>query len=110
MSVFSKRFKELRASQNLTQDELAKKLELSKSSISMYENGNREPDFETLELIADYFNVDMNYLLGNTNKTTRFLDSKQFELLSAFDCMNEDGQKRILEYVKDLMELSKYTK
>lgn len=31
----------------------------------MYENGNREPDFETLEAIADYFNVDMNYLLAN---------------------------------------------
>ena len=30
----------------------------------MYENGNREPDFETLELIADYCNVDMNYLPG----------------------------------------------
>ena len=30
----------------------------------MYENGEREPSFELLEAIADYFNVDMNYLLG----------------------------------------------
>mgnify|MGYP002801380183 FL=1 len=36
----------------------------------MYENGNREPDFDTLEKIADFFNVDIDYLLGRTEKTT----------------------------------------
>ena len=36
----------------------------------MYETGAREPDFETLEIIADFFNVDTDYLLGRTNKTT----------------------------------------
>ena len=65
MSDFAARFKSLRIRDGLTQDELAKKLKISKSAISMYENGNREPDFETLELIADFFNVDMNYLLGS---------------------------------------------
>ena len=36
-------------------------------TISMYERGQRELNFETLELIADYFNVDMNYLMGKSN-------------------------------------------
>ena len=36
----------------------------------MYERGNRQPDFDTLELIADFFNVDVDYLLGRTDKTT----------------------------------------
>ena len=36
----------------------------------MYETGQREPDFETLERLADFFNVDLDYLLGRTNKTT----------------------------------------
>ena len=36
----------------------------------MYETGAREPDFETLEKIADFFNVDIDYLLGRTDKTT----------------------------------------
>ena len=40
----------------------------------MYENGSREPDYETLEAIADYFNVDIDYLLGRTNKTTRLIN------------------------------------
>lgn len=64
---FSNRFKELRTEKGLTQEDLSKKLELAKSTISMYENGNREPDFEVLEKIADFFNVDINYLLGTSN-------------------------------------------
>ncbi|MDR1891828.1 MAG: helix-turn-helix transcriptional regulator [Oscillospiraceae bacterium] len=64
MSKFKNVFKNLRLKKGLTQDELAVALGMSKSAISMYENGNREPDFETLEAIADYFNVDMNQLHG----------------------------------------------
>ena len=65
MSSFAERFKLLRIRSKLTQEELAKQLELSKSTISMYENGNREPDFDTLEQIADFFKVDPNFLLGS---------------------------------------------
>ena len=60
---FAANLKKLREDNDLTQDMLSRTLGISKSTISMYENGNREPDFETLELIADYFNVDMNFLL-----------------------------------------------
>jgi transcriptional regulator with XRE-family HTH domain len=69
---FAEALKDLRISHNLTQAELAKALtrvmdkKISKSAISMYENGNREPDFETLEAIADFFNVDINRLTGRT--------------------------------------------
>lgn len=67
MSSFQVRLKELRLEEHLTQAELASIIGISKSTISMYENGNREPDFETLESFADYFNVDMNYLTGYTD-------------------------------------------
>lgn len=66
MKKFKDILKELRLSSRLTQQELAAKLGISFSSISMYERGKREPNFETLEVIADYFNVDMNYLLGKS--------------------------------------------
>lgn len=65
MGNFSNIFKLLRTQSGLTQQEIADKLKISRSSIGMYENGEREPSFELLEAIADYFNVDMNYLLGN---------------------------------------------
>ena len=70
MGNFKNVFKRLRTSSGYTQADIAEKLGISKSTISMYENGNREPDFETLELIADFFNVDIDYLLGRTDKTT----------------------------------------
>lgn len=67
MSLFPKRLKELRQSKELSQQKLADILKTSKSSINMYERGEREPGFEMLEAIADFFNVDLDYLLGKSN-------------------------------------------
>lgn len=66
MAGFKEMLKYLRSRENMSQAELAKKLGIAKSTVSMYEVGKREPDFETLEAIADLFNVDMNFLLGRT--------------------------------------------
>ena len=70
MSKFGNRLRMLRESKNLNQEELASVLSVSKQTISNYENGKREANYLTLEALADFFNVDMNYLLGKTNKTT----------------------------------------
>ena len=70
MGNFQNIFKRLRTSSRLTQAEMAEKLGISRSTIGMYETGAREPDFETLERIADFFNVDTDYLLGRTEKTS----------------------------------------
>lgn len=68
MAEFKDRVKKLRLEHNLTQDELAQELGISRSTIGMYETGKREADYETLESLADYFNVDMNYLIGWTDE------------------------------------------
>lgn len=60
--------KQLRKKNGYTQEELAKMLKVSKSTISMYEQGERIPAFETMEAIADIFNVDMDILYGRENK------------------------------------------
>lgn len=62
MSEFSKVLKNLRQEEKYTQRELGKLLGLSGSAISMYERGEREPELEVLELIADFFNVSLDYL------------------------------------------------
>jgi transcriptional regulator with XRE-family HTH domain len=64
---FANRLKELRKEHRLSQHELASIIGVSKSAISMYENGNRLPELETFEKIADYFNVDMDYLKGKSS-------------------------------------------
>lgn len=77
MSKFSERFKTLRKSRKLSQQELAERLNTSKSSVNMYERGEREPGLEMLENIADFFNVDMDYLLGKSQTVNKALSSKE---------------------------------
>lgn len=67
MSEFNKVLKSLRLDDGLTQKELGKKLGLSGSAISMYERGEREPELEVLEVIADFFNVTIDYLHTGSN-------------------------------------------
>lgn len=74
--MFSDVLKRLRINAEMNQEELAKRLGLAKSTISMYESGSREPSFEILEAIADTFNVDMNTLIGEKY----ILESKTFDL------------------------------
>lgn len=56
--------KTLRRAAGLTQTELAKRLNISRSSVSNYENGEREPSIDILKVISAYFNVPVDYLLG----------------------------------------------
>lgn len=67
---FHERLKALRQSKEVTQDEFAKLVGISRSAIGMYESGKRRPDYETLEKLADFFNVDMDYLLGKSDTNT----------------------------------------
>lgn len=78
MAEFSSIFKLLRKSSGLSQQELADKLGISKSAVNMYERGERNPNFEVLEIIADFFNVDIDYLLGRTSKTTVLPESAYY--------------------------------
>ena len=90
MGDFNNIFKSLRQTRGYSQADLSEALEISRSSISMYENGNREPDFETLEKIADFFNVDIDYLLGRKKTTTTILPEKK-----AYEPTYEDIQSLI---------------
>ena len=67
MAKFSERLRTLRNNKGLSQADFAKQIKISKSSVNMYERGEREPSLTTLEVIADYFNVDMDYLLGKSD-------------------------------------------
>ena len=61
------RLKELRKKKHLSQLKMAMDLHLNQSSISRYENMERQADYATLIKIADYFDVSIDYLLGRTD-------------------------------------------
>lgn len=64
--MFGKILKDLRTRNNLSQKDLAKALYLSNSSISHYENNRCMPSRETVEAVAQYFNVSTDYLLDSS--------------------------------------------
>lgn len=108
MGNFQNIFRKLRTSSNLTQNAIAEKLGISRSTIGMYETGAREPDFETLEKIADYFNVDTDFLLGRTNQTTMLPEtvgkySKTRELDIIYEQLSSHNQRKVLAYSKNLL-------
>ena len=103
MSDFKTRFKELREASELTQVEIAEKLGLSRSRIGMYETGKREPDYVTLEMIADFFNVDIDFLLGRSDKTTRLpnavsLSTREKSLIDKYRGTDDRG-KDLIDYI-----------
>lgn len=64
------RLKELRKSKRITQQRLAIELNLNQNSISRYESGEREADYQTLIALSDYFQVSIDYLLERTDNPT----------------------------------------
>lgn len=76
-----RKLKNLREKKGLLQKELGDKLNISASTIGMYEQDRRDPDFETLKKIANFFNVTTDYLLDNTNNTDMDEELKEKEAL-----------------------------
>ena len=90
----------LRKEKKLTQEELANKTGLSKSTISMYERGERFPSEQILELLADVFNVDMNVLLGKQSRSTYYLNPETARL--AEEAANDPDMRLLLDAKRDL--------
>ena len=63
---FKQRLKELRTEKGVTQIQIAKIVNMSKMAISHWEKGNSEPSIEQLKILANYFDVTVDYLIGFT--------------------------------------------
>ena len=112
--------KNLRTRNKMTQKQLADTLGVSESRIGMYERCPREPDFEMLEAIADYFNVDMDYLTGRSDVERQYtftppapqmvLSSDEKDLVGCYRSMNPEGQTAALAAVRGLASSGLYKK
>ncbi len=105
MSSFSDMLTYLRKREGYSQQELSEKLSVSRSAISMYEAGKREPDYATLEEIADFFNVNMSTLLGKTENEKIMptstgehkLSPKKQELFDFIDSLPDERVEAIMK-------------
>lgn len=97
--VLSKRLSELRKRKKLTQQRLAEKIGITRDTLSNYETGRREPDYNTLILFADFFHVSTDYLLGKEN-----VENLAFENLDRLTPEDLSKVKKYIELVKKQRE------
>lgn len=110
---FSKNLKALRKKYNVTQETLAKFLNVTRPTIAGYETKNKEPDFDRLILIADFFGVSTDYLLKGEQTESMLLeeDNKDIksklaatedysEFIEVISRLSENDKKELLELAK----------
>ncbi|MBD8075416.1 MULTISPECIES: helix-turn-helix domain-containing protein [Bacillus cereus group] len=92
--MFGTRLHALRKERKLRQEDMAKQLGIARTTYAMYEQGNREPDYNTLIKLATFFEVSIDYLLGTT-EIRQVTDLQDTELHQWFkDIKNATPQKR----------------
>lgn len=102
---FASRLKMLRDREGWTQNDLARQLNrlglhYTDSAVGTWEQGGRIPPMDTINALADLFNVDINFLLGKTNKTTMLLTESDQPYTSCAVVSSEETV--IIEYVRNL--------
>ena len=94
-----KKIKLLREEKELSQLELAKILNISNSTLSQYEAGNRVPGDDIKKKIADYFNVSVDFLLGRTEERNPYTNDKDLDKIDKFLLeLKEEMEKEELEF------------
>lgn len=102
--TFGQRLKELRKDFDLTQQELADQTHIARSTIGMYEQDRREPDFDALDTLADRFGVDFNYLLGRSDVNTGYPMHDQAQKFIADD---KQLLNRMMAYYQKIIDAYK---
>ncbi len=75
MPRFHERLKKLRIAKGITQKEMARYLNVIEQAYQRYEYGKREPKYDVAIIIADFFDVSLDYLMGRTDSPARVYNS-----------------------------------
>lgn len=109
---FKNRLIELRKNKKWYQTDVAEKIGVARATYGAYEQGNRQPDFETLERLADLYNVSVDYLLGRDNRINP-LDYYKSKIVTEFPDINlmfKDMESLDANDMKELYEYIKFKK
>lgn len=107
--MFSYRLKQLREDLGITQDELAKMLNLTQSTIAYYESGRKMPTLENAIIITKIFNTSLDYLVGISNcqtseniKENQILYHANKSLLDGINKLSADSLKELENFIRYL--------
>lgn len=99
------RFKEIRIKRNITQVDLAKKIDVKQETISAYESGKALPSADALIKIADYLNTSTDYLLGRIEDDSplsgfniKEMNPKTYKMLNNFIMLKDKEKDDVLWY------------
>ena len=96
---FGQRLKELREQNNMTRDELGKRLGMSYSTIAKYETNNRFPDQDTLVKLAGVFDVSVDHLLGN-DKPRVLPETVAPYLADGLRELTPEARKEVMDFIE----------
>lgn len=104
--------KKLREDFEMSQEALAQRLNVSPSTIGMYETNKRQPNYETLLKISSIFNCSIDYLLGKTDEKNSKSDFSSDLLRIGLDMKNynpptEEQKKQIEDFAKFVLKDNK---
>ncbi|MGK9183765.1 helix-turn-helix domain-containing protein [Priestia filamentosa] len=105
--MFGDRLTSLRKSKKLTQAELSERLNIPRSTYSNYEAGKREPDFETLKKFSSFYEVSIDYILGNSDEPRMSDEPIRFDELH-FHGIDKLSDEEIEDVKKQALERIEY--
>lgn len=94
--VFPNRLKTLRLEKNLSLEELANKVGTTKVTLSRYESGKRSPNIGLVSDLANFFNVDIQWLAGLDDPS-----SNKNELINLFNKLSTERQNDVIKYTEE---------
>lgn len=109
---FANTLKNLREANNVTQEQLAEHLKVTRPTIAGYETKSRQPDYERLQKIADFFHVSIDYLIRGMDdvKLTPMKENiVDQEVKTAYKNLSLESKQDVLKYI-NLLKLRDNTK
>lgn len=101
---YYKRIKDLREDNDLFQKDIADILHIGKNTYINYEQGKREPPFEVIIKLAEYYKVSIDYIAGKKERNSDTLNAEELELLKNYNQLSEKQKGEIEYHIKQLLE------
>ncbi len=92
----------LRKQNGLSQQKLGLEVGLASNTICQYESGRRIPDVNTLILLANYFQVSTDYLLGRETPSERYISTERKQLLEKIESLTDNQVDFILSVIEQI--------